>query len=157
MVTISDPLAREVDVLAVNTYFGWYGADRLDDIGSYAWDLPADKPFLFSEFGAGAKSGLRANGLPPNKFTEECQADYYRATLAMADKISTLAGMSPWILKDFRSPRRQLSGVQDGWNRKGLVSETGERKLAFEILAKWYRSKRAECPVPGNNSEGECR
>ena len=139
-VTISDPLAQAVDVLAVNTYFGWYGSDRLEDIGSLGWDLPSDKPFMFSEFGAGAKFGLHADG-PPQKFSEEYQADYYRATLAMAGAIPTLAGMSPWILKDFRSPRRQLPGVQDGWNRKGLISETGERKQAFAVLADWY-SKR---------------
>ena len=51
-------------------------------------------------------------------------------------------GMSPWILKDFRSPRRQLGGVQDGWNRKGLISELGEEKLAFEVLAEWYAAKK---------------
>ena len=30
--------------------------------------------------------------------------------------------------------------VPDGkrWNRKGLVSETGKRKLAFDVLATWY-------------------
>lgn len=144
VVTISDPLADAVDILAVNTYFGWYGSDRLEDIGSLVWDLPENKPFLFSEFGAGAKFGLREGGLSPGKFTEDYQANYYRATLAMADEIPSLAGMSPWILKDFRSPRRQLPGVQDGWNRKGLVSETGERKLAFDVLAQWYRSKAAE-------------
>jgi len=51
--------------------------------------------------------------------------------------------MSPWILKDFRSPRRQLPGIQDGWNRKGLISETGQRKLAFDVLAKWYTARAA--------------
>ena len=56
----------------------------------------------------------------------------------MAGRIPTLAGMSPWILKDFRSPRRQLASVQDGWNRKGLISELGEPKLAFAVLAEWY-------------------
>ncbi|MDZ4139036.1 MAG: glycoside hydrolase family 2 TIM barrel-domain containing protein [Erythrobacter sp.] len=137
VVTISDPLAASVDVLAVNTYFGWYGGDRLDDIGAFVWDLPTDKPFLFSEFGAGAKLGYHAEG-PPQKFTEEYQADYYRSTLAMAEGIPTLAGLSPWVLKDFRSPRRQLPGIQDGWNRKGLISETGERKQAFTVLAEWY-------------------
>jgi beta-glucuronidase len=137
VVTLADPLAGTVDVLAVNTYFGWYGDDRLGDIGALGWDLPADRPFLFSEFGAGARAGLHADG-EPGKFTEEYQAEYYRATLAMAEGIPTLAGMSPWILKDFRSPRRQLPGVQDGWNRKGLVSETGERKQAFAVLAEWY-------------------
>ncbi len=146
VVTITDPLAQAVDVLAVNTYFGWYGGDRLENIDSYDWDVPGTKPFVFSEFGAGAKFGLRAEGLPAAKFTEEYQAEYYRATLAMAGEIPTLAGMSPWILKDFRSPRRQLPGVQDGWNRKGLVSETGERKLAFEVLANWYRAVKARGP-----------
>jgi len=137
VVTITDPLADAVDVLAVNSYFGWYGGDRLEDIGSYGWDLPADRPFLFSEFGAGATLGLHAEGIP-QKFTEEYQAQYYHATLAMAQGIPTLAGMSPWVLKDFRSPRRQLPFIQDGWNRKGLISETGERKQAFAVLADWY-------------------
>ena len=48
--------------------------------------------------------------------------------------------MTPWILKDFRTPLRVLPDVQDGYNRKGLVSEEGERKLAFGVLADWYRS-----------------
>jgi beta-glucuronidase len=59
----------------------------------------------------------------------------------MAAHIPTLAGMSPWILKDFRSPRRQLADVQDGWNRKGLISEIGERKQAFDVLAGWYAAR----------------
>ena len=46
--------------------------------------------------------------------------------------------MSPWILKDFRAPVRVLPGIQDGYNRKGLVSEEGERKLAFDTLAAFY-------------------
>lgn len=157
VVTISDPLVDAVDILAVNTYFGWYGSDRLEDIGSLVWDLPGNKPFLFSEFGAGAKFGLREHGSSPAKFTEDYQANYYRATLGMADEIPSLAGMSPWILKDFRSPRRQLPGVQDGWNRKGLISETGERKMAFEVLASWYQHKREECFKRESEAEGVCR
>ena len=49
--------------------------------------------------------------------------------------------MSPWVLMDFRSPRRPLPGIQDGFNRKGLVSEQGEKKLAFGVLQKAYVSK----------------
>ena len=59
----------------------------------------------------------------------------------MADRIPFLRGMSPWILKDFRSPRRQHPVYQRGWNRKGLISETGVRKLAFEVLADHYRQR----------------
>ncbi len=140
---LADPLADEVDVLAVNTYNGWYGPDQLAALARIEWRLPADRPLIFSELGADAKFGLHEAGAEPHKFTEEYQADDYRATLAMAARIPTLAGMSPWILKDFRSPRRQLGGVQDGWNRKGLISETGEEKLAFGVLAQWYADKLA--------------
>ena len=81
----------------------------------------------------------------PAKFSEEYQAEYYRQTLAMLARIPNFDGLSPWILKDFRSPRRQRPGLQDGWNRKGLVSETGQRKLAFGVLAGWY-AQRAKTP-----------
>lgn len=138
---LADPLAAEVDVLAINTYNGWYGPDRLANLAHIEWRLPPDRPLIFSELGADAKYGLREHDTEPHKFTEEYQADYYRATLAMAGRIPTLAGLSPWILKDFRSPRRQLAGVQDGWNRKGLMSELGEEKQAFGVLAEWYAAR----------------
>lgn len=143
VITLADPLAEKLDVLAINTYNGWYSADRLGNLPGIVWQMPAEKPLLISEFGADARFGLRDTSADPHKFSEEFQAEYYRQTLAMLDKIPTLAGMSPWILKDFRSPRRQLPGVQDGWNRKGLVSETGDRKLAFAVLADFYRTRAA--------------
>ncbi|MFL6733827.1 MAG: hypothetical protein ACJ8EY_03940, partial [Sphingomicrobium sp.] len=73
------------------------------------------------------------------KFSEEFQAEYFRQTLAMAAKIPFLRGLAPWILKDFRSPRRQHPVFQQGWNRKGLISETGQRKPAFDVLADRYK------------------
>ena len=136
---INDPLADALDVLAVNTYNGWYGSDRLEDLAAIDWEVPSGKPLLFSEMGAGATAGLHQPDRP-GKFSEEYQAEYYRQTLAMLSRIPTFAGISPWILKDFRSPRRQRPEIQDGWNRKGLVSETGERKLAFEVLAQWFQA-----------------
>lgn len=142
---LADPLADALDVLAINTYNGWYSADRPADVPRIGWDVPADRPLVFSEFGADAAYGLHpAPGEEPAKFTEEYQAAYYRGTLAMADGVPTLAGLSPWILKDFRSPRRQLNGVQDGWNRKGLIDPEGRRKQAFEVLAEWYAAREQE-------------
>jgi beta-glucuronidase len=138
VLALADPLASAVDVLAVNTYNGWYGPDANADLARIEWRLPPDRPLVFSEFGADARLGLHESEAAPHKFSEEYQAEYYRATLAMAARIPSLAGLSPWILKDFRSPRRQLPGVQDGWNRKGLIAETGERKQAFAALAEWY-------------------
>ena len=46
--------------------------------------------------------------------------------------------MSHGSCKDFRSPRRQNPDFQQGWNRKGLISETGARKQAFDVLARYY-------------------
>ena len=134
---IADPLLKELDVIAVNTYAGWYGDDTLADVARLRWDVPADKPLLFSEFGADAQAGFQDARLR-RKFSEDFQVDYYRATLAMAAKVPTLRGLSPWVLKDFRSPRREHPVFQNGWNRKGLISETGQRKAAFEFLADYY-------------------
>lgn len=138
---IDDPLVGDLDVMAVNTYGGWYSNDALASLPQQQWRAPAAKPLIFSEFGAGAQAGYRDAASEPHKFSEEYQAEYYRQTLAMAAKVPFLAGMSPWILKDFRSPRRQHPVFQQGWNRKGLISETGVRKQAFFVLAEEYRRR----------------
>ncbi|MBB4658674.1 glycoside hydrolase family 2 protein [Parvularcula dongshanensis] len=135
---IADPLAASLDVLAINTYNGWYGGLPLEEVSEVRWRSVWDKPLIFSEFGAGALAGFHDPKLE-RKFSEEYQADVYRETLEMAREVPFLAGMSPWILKDFRSPRRQHPLYQQGWNRKGLISETGERKEAFGVLAAEYQ------------------
>ena len=141
--TIDDPLAADLDVLAANTYNGWYTPDPLSSVPSMEWREPVDKPLIFSEFGAGSSAGFHDASPTPHKFSEEFQALFYKQTLAMASKVPFLRGMSPWILKDFRSPRRQ-NAYQRGWNRKGLESETGQRKQAFGVLADYYKSLEAK-------------
>lgn len=138
--TIEDPLVAELDVMAVNTYNGWYGTDKIEDVPATQWHSSWNKPLILSEFGADAQYGYHNSATP--RFSEEYQFKFYTNTLAMADKIPFLVGLSPWILKDFRSPRRQ-NVFQKGWNRKGLVSETGQRKMAFKVLADYY-AKRAK-------------
>ncbi len=142
--TIDDPLAADLDVMAVNTYNGWYTPDALANVASIEWKSPVRKPLIFSEFGADAQFGYHDAGANPHKFSEEFQAEYYRQTLAMARKVPFLRGLAPWILKDFRSPRRQHPVHQQGWNRKGLLSNTGQRKQAFFVLAEDYRRRESE-------------
>ena len=72
---------------------------------------------------------------------EEYQEDLYQRSVEMMDRIEGLAGTTPWILKDFRSPRRQIVGIQDDFNRKGLISEQGGRKKAFYVMQRWYEGK----------------
>lgn len=137
VVTIDDPLAEKVDLLAANYYGGWYGGD-LSDLASLRWDRRVEKPMIFSEFGAGALAGL-SDPADRRMFSVDYQADYYEATIGMAKAIPFLRGASPWVLKDFRSPRRFHPVYQQYWNRKGLLSPSGEKKPAFFILRDWYR------------------
>lgn len=132
---IDDPFAAEVDLLSCNEYLGWYTG--LPDLcGEVTWQLDPDKPFFVSEFGAGALRGLR--GPREQIWTEDYQVWVYEEQLAMLSRIPTLRGCSPWILADFRSPRRNLPGIQDHWNRKGLISAEGEKKEAFHVLKAFY-------------------
>jgi beta-glucuronidase len=133
---IDDPLGAELDVLGCNEYLGWY--EGLPDRPSgVRWETSHAKPLIVTEFGADAKAGLHGDAL--TRWSEEYQAAVYEHQLRMLDAIPFLRGMSPWILADFRSPRRPLPGIQDGWNRKGLLSDRGERKLAFGVLQAHYR------------------
>ena len=92
---------------------------------------------IVSEFGADARAGL--HGGADERWTEEYQANVFRHQLPMLNKIAQLRGMSPWVLMDFRSPNRPLSGIQDEFNRKGLISDQGQKKQAFYVLQKAYK------------------
>ncbi len=136
--TISDPFADVVDVLSFNQYIGWYDG-TVEKCNKIKWNITQDKPVLISEFGAGAKYGF--HGDKTERWTEEYQEYLYQETLKMIDQVDQLRGVSPWILMDFKSPRRVLPKIQDNYNRKGLLSEKGEKKKAFYVLQKYYQSK----------------
>jgi beta-glucuronidase len=134
---VEDPFADECDIVSFNQYIGWYDGlpEKCDRV---TWKIGYDKPVIVSEFGGDALGGL--HGEPGARWTEEFQKDLYERTLRMLRDIPQLRGLTPWILADFRSPRRLLPHVQDGWNRKGLVSQQGKRKLAFEVVKAFYES-----------------
>jgi len=134
---LNDNMHQFVDVISFNQYIGWYR--DVNDAAKMTWEIPFDKPVIVSEFGGGAKYGL--HGPKNQRWTEEFQENLYRENTAMLDKIDGLSGTTPWILKDFRSPRRVLTGIQDYYNRKGLFSDKGEKKLAFHVLKAWYETK----------------
>ena len=135
---LQDNMNKYVDVVSFNQYVGWYR--DVNDAPKMQWEIPYDKPVIISEFGGGAKYGL--HGQKNQRWTEEFQENLYRENLAMLDRVEGLAGTTPWILKDFRSPRRVLTGIQDYYNMKGLVSDRGERKKAWYVLKEWYEGKR---------------
>jgi beta-glucuronidase len=97
---------------------------------------------VISEFGGSALQGY--HGTPDTRWTEDYQSALYKSQLEMLKSIPFLRGMSPWILMDFRSPRRPLPGIQDFWNRKGLISNKGIKKDAFYILQSFYNEQKGK-------------
>ena len=134
---LQDNMHEYVDVVSFNQYIGWYR--DVDDAPKMTWEVPYEKPVIVSEFGGGARAGL--HGDKGERWTEEFQENLYIQNTAMLDKIDGLSGTTPWILKDFRSPRRVLPGIQDYYNRKGLVSDDGRKKKAFYVMKAWYEGK----------------
>lgn len=138
---LDDNMNEYVDVISFNQYIGWYRASN-EAARLMKWEIPYNKPVIISEFGGSALQGL--HGDKTERWTEEYQEELYIRNLEMLDKIDGLSGLSPWILVDFRSPRRQLPDVQDFFNRKGLVSSWGIKKKAFFVMQNYYNKKKTE-------------
>lgn len=139
VIGIHDPMAEVVDVIGVNSYCGWYGSMLPEECSDIKWVSDYDKPVILSEFGGGALQGY--HGEENERWTEEYQVAVYESNLEMIDNISFVRGTSPWLLTDFRSPRRPLPRIQDFWNRKGLISDEGLKKKAFFTVQDWYLKK----------------
>ena len=135
---IDDPLGEVLDVLGVNEYIGWYEGTP-ETPAKIKWVSDYNKPAVISEFGAGALFGN--HGDKDERWTEEFQVEVYKGQINMLNKVDFVVGMSPWIIKDFLSPRRPMYGIQDWYNRKGLISENGQRKKAFFTLQEFYKEK----------------
>jgi beta-glucuronidase len=142
-IQINDPIAGDLDVLGNNEYIGWY-VRRPEDADAIDWISAYDKPLIMSEFGGDALFGY--HGDASTRWTEEYQENLYEHQIAMLKRIPFLRGMTPWILKDFRSPRRTLPRFEDFFNRKGLVSNLGEKKKAFFVLQKFYGESQSAQP-----------
>ena len=134
---IADRLADYLDVIGINEYCGWYTPD-FSKLPQLMKNSDPDKPVIITEFGAVALQGL--HGSASDKGTEECQADVYEKQIAVLREIDYIRGMTPWILFDFRCPRR-TSSIQNYYNRKGLLAEDMTyRKPAFYVLQRFYQS-----------------
>ncbi|TDW95827.1 glycoside hydrolase family 2 protein [Dinghuibacter silviterrae] len=136
---VDDPLGQYVDLVAFNEYLGWYGG-LPSACRTANWSTIYDKPLFISETGAEALGGYHADSL--TRWSEEYQAWYYREQVAMLQRMpANFVGLSPWVLADFRSPKRNNPLYQEGWNNKGVMSHKGVRKEAWEVLKKYYQAK----------------
>lgn len=133
---IADRLIPYLDIIGLNEYFGWYDPD-FRKLPALLEGSQPEKPVIITEFGADALPGM--HGTISDKGTEECQAYIYEQQVAALGRIEYVKGMTPWILYDFRCPRR-TSVLQKYYNRKGLCSpDKTQKKLAFSVLQTFYR------------------
>jgi beta-glucuronidase len=135
--TIDDPLGQFTDIVSVNEYLGWYGG-LPSNCRTAKWEVKYSKPLFFSETGAEAMGGFHGDSL--TRWSEEYQEWYYKEQVEMMKRMpDNFSGMSPWILNDFRSPRRNNPVYQEGWNNKGLINHVNlQKKKAFYVLKKYY-------------------
>jgi len=132
---IADRLIEHLDVIGINEYCGWYTPD-FEKLPQLMANSKPDKPVIITEFGADALPDH--HGTVTDKGTEECQAYVYERQIATLREIDYIKGMTPWILYDFRCPRR-TSYIQNYYNRKGLCSADKKyKKMAFRVLQDFY-------------------
>lgn len=133
---IEDRLEQYLDVIGLNEYCGWYTAEW-SMLPELFRNSDPKKPVIITEFGADALPGHR--GTITDKGTEDCQAYVYKKQIENIRCNSYIRGMTPWILHDFRCPRR-TSWLQNYYNTKGLLSaDKKHRKLAFYVLQAFYK------------------
>ncbi len=136
-----DTLYRYCDIMSINEYIGWYVPWQGKPTET-KWNLVCpDKPLFISEFGGEAQYGNHTG--PPdeaNWWNEEYQEQIYKDQIQMFENVPNLAGVCPWILYDFKSTSRLNPVYQEGYNRKGLLSEHGDKKKAWFIMKSYFDS-----------------
>ena len=141
--TMEDDFTENLDVVGVNKYLGWYHQWPLEPKNA-VWEVVTDKPLIITEFGGEALYGQEGSRDVVSSWSEDYQARLYEDNLTMFENIPNLVGVSPWVLYDFRSPFRFHPTNQEGWNRKGLVSDKGQRKKAWYLMRDYYDKKKKE-------------
>ncbi|TDO20178.1 glycoside hydrolase family 2 protein [Pedobacter duraquae] len=141
-IILNDPLGEKIDLVSFNEYAGWYWGGTPKEITAYQFNIKYNKPVVITEFGGDALGGFHAD--EDTRWSEEYQEALYKNQIILLSKIDALRGMTPWILTDFRSPRRQHPIYQNFWNRKGLISETGKKKKAYYVLQDYYKQMEAK-------------
>jgi beta-glucuronidase len=132
---IEDRLADFLDIIGINEYFGWY-EPSFDGLRKLLHNSNPGKPVIICETGADALSGRI--GDEQTLFSEAHQSKIYREQFALLATAPYIRGITPWILYDFRTERRQTS-IQQGWNLKGLIaSDKTTRKQAFDVVKQYY-------------------
>jgi len=154
-------IAGIVDVLGINSYWGWYDKvfggkgsaperARDDAVKREPIDLTSmremlDKviaernppALLLTEFGADSVPGFHSASR--DLWSEEYHRDLLTAIFALAKEYPLIAGTFPFVFSDYRDPSKVHNGYWNEYNLKGIVDYNRNRKLAFNAIRNEYR------------------
>ncbi len=141
-INVWDTLYKHADIVSLNEYLGWY-VPWQGKPADTKWKIKdGNKPVFISEFGGEAKYGSNFGPKDEaNSWSEEYQEQIYKDQIEMFNNTPNLSGVCPWLLVDYRSLGRMHPVYQNGYNRKGLLSEKGEKKKAWYIMKKYFERK----------------
>jgi hypothetical protein len=140
----------KLDVLGIDSYFGWYTGPRGHSIAEFDGLAPflresharyRKQALVISEFGA---EGL-FDGPATTKGSYEFQTDYLRRTYAVLDRLPFMNGAVYWALRDFAVAPGWTGGAQlppgystDGLTHKGLIAYDGTQKPVFAVASQLF-------------------
>ena len=135
---LTDTVMKYVDVIGINEYMGWY-TDWPGEPEKAEWISKFNKPMVMSEFGGESVYNNKIDtAVKASAWNETYVENIYINQIKMFKTIPFLQGVCPWVLVDFKSPVRMQQTFQKGWNRKGLLSEKGEKKKAWFVMKAYY-------------------
>jgi len=155
------PVADVVDVLGINSYWGWYdkvldlapgeagpaasseGAVEPIDLAPMRRMLdrviastPANLALLLTEFGADSVPGFYARSR--DLWSEDYHAALIAEILALAAEYPRVVGTLPFCFSDYRDPSKDANGYWNELNLKGMVDYARNPKKAFRALQARY-------------------
>jgi beta-glucuronidase len=155
---IVGPIADVVDVLGINSYWGWYDQIRQDGSDALSPSDPLErrpidlrpmramldkvltgKPSLalfLTEFGADSVPGYLSASR--ELWSENYHADLLREILALARGYPQIVGTFPFCFSDYRDPSKIVNGYWNELNLKGLVDYQRREKMAFAAVSGAY-------------------
>lgn len=147
----SPGLAKAIDVIGINEYFGWYRASQIGrasttgDLGPFlvrTHTLYPGKPLFVTEYGAESNRNGPNTELGTYAFQNNWTLDHLR----IHSSKPFVNGSILWALRDFRVHPTWAGGnpkPNPPWNNKGLIDENGAAKPVFGLVQREFRATRA--------------
>ena len=163
---IVGPIADIVDVVGVNSYWGWY--DKIDggkglkpEDGSWQKDAesgmepidltpmrnmleeimkngPKNLALLLTEFGADSVPGYFSRSR--DLWSEDYHAALLDEIFTLAENYPQIIGTFPFCFTDYRDPSKPVNGYWNEQNLKGLVTYERRKKMSYGAAQRYYKN-----------------